>query len=187
MSHPPQAYRPESAILELGDEFYDPVDAAHFPETRLRFRNDRAAQEVGLAGYDDAEWIAHFGRFQPLPGSLTRPLALRYHGHQFRVYNPEIGDGRGFLFAQLRDDRDRLMDLGTKGSGQTPWSRFGDGRLTLKGGWSIMSCAISMGRSPAKTALCDCSTMSSGGPPGWRQAIWRPDSSTACSTATTSM
>src|SRR6266481_7399322 len=54
--------------------------------------------------------------------------------HQFRVYNPEIGDGRGFLFAQLRGDRDRLMDLGTKGSGQTPWSRFGDGRLTLKGG-----------------------------------------------------
>ena len=26
------------------------------------------------------------------------------------------------------------MDLGTKGSGRTPWSRFGDGRLTLKGG-----------------------------------------------------
>src|ERR1700710_1912325 len=26
------------------------------------------------------------------------------------------------------------MDLGTKGSGHTPWSRFGDGRLTLKGG-----------------------------------------------------
>src|SRR5262249_48922315 len=25
-------------------------------------------------------------------------------------------------------------DLGTKGSGQTPWSRNGDGRLTLKGG-----------------------------------------------------
>ena len=50
------------------------------------------------------------------------------------MYKPEIGDGRGFLFAQLRDDRDRLMDLGTKGSGQTPWSRFGDGRLTLKGG-----------------------------------------------------
>jgi uncharacterized protein YdiU (UPF0061 family) len=28
----------------------------------------------------------------------------------------------------------RLLDLGTKGSGRTPWSRFGDGRLTLKGG-----------------------------------------------------
>jgi uncharacterized protein YdiU (UPF0061 family) len=34
----------------------------------------------------------------------------------------------------LRDGADRLLDLGTKGSGQTPYSRFGDGRLTLKGG-----------------------------------------------------
>jgi uncharacterized protein YdiU (UPF0061 family) len=50
------------------------------------------------------------------------------------VYNPDIGDGRGFLFAQLRDDRNRLLDLGTKGSGQTPYSRHADGRLTLKGG-----------------------------------------------------
>ncbi|MCJ8155994.1 protein adenylyltransferase SelO family protein [Sphingomonas sp. LaA6.9] len=127
-------YRPETPILELGESFYDPVEAARFPETRLRFRNDRAAGEVGLAQLDDAQWIAHFGRFEPLPDNLAPPLALRYHGHQFRVYNPEIGDGRGFLFAQMRDGADRLMDLGTKGSGQTPWSRFGDGRLTLKGG-----------------------------------------------------
>jgi len=43
-------------------------------------------------------------------------------------------DGRGFLAAQLEDDAGRLLDLGTKGSGRTPWSRDGDGRLTLKGG-----------------------------------------------------
>ncbi len=134
MTTPPQAYRPETSILELGDSFYDPVEAAYFPATKLRFRNDVAAAQIGLGQMGEAEWIAHFGRFQPLPGNLRHPLALRYHGHQFRQYNPEIGDGRGFLFAQLRDDRDRLMDLGTKGSGTTPWSRFGDGRLTLKGG-----------------------------------------------------
>ena len=127
-------FTPQQAILELGDAFYDPVAPARFPRTVLRFRNDRAAAEIGLDGLSDAEWIGHFGRFEPLPGSLQAPLALRYHGHQFRVYNPEIGDGRGFLFAQLRDYRGRLMDLGTKGSGQTPYSRFGDGRLTLKGG-----------------------------------------------------
>ncbi|HEX7657361.1 MAG TPA: protein adenylyltransferase SelO family protein, partial [Sphingomonas sp.] len=130
----PARYRPETTITQLGNAFYDPVAPARFPETRLRFRNDRAAASVGLDHLDDQAWISHFGRFDPLPGSLPTPLALRYHGHQFRVYNPEIGDGRGFLFAQLRDDRGRLMDLGTKGSGQTPWSRFGDGRLTLKGG-----------------------------------------------------
>ncbi len=81
----------------------------------------------------DQDWVNHFGRFTPLPENLPQPLALRYHGHQFRVYNPEIGDGRGFLFAQLRDAHGRLLDLGTKGSGRTPWSRDGDGRLTLKG------------------------------------------------------
>lgn len=131
---PQPAYRPAAAILSLGEGFFDPVAAADFPETRLRFRNQRWAERVGLGGLDDAEWIGHFGRFAPLPGTLQQPLALRYHGHQFRVYNPDIGDGRGFLFAQHYDDRDRLLDLGTKGSGQTPYSRFGDGRLTLKGG-----------------------------------------------------
>ncbi len=130
----PSNYRPETAILELGGEFYDEVKAAEFPQHILRFRNDRWAETVGLAKLDEAEWIAHFGTFEPLPDTLPEPLALRYHGHQFRSYNPDIGDGRGFLFAQLRDRHGRLLDLGTKGSGRTPWSRFGDGRLTLKGG-----------------------------------------------------
>ena len=127
------ALRPSRAIHAIADFIADPVVAAQFPEHRLRFRNDRAAREVALDALTDTAWVAHFGRFEPLPGSLPQPLALRYHGHQFRVYNPEIGDGRGFLFAQLHDRAGRLMDLGTKGSGQTPYSRFGDGRLTLKG------------------------------------------------------
>lgn len=126
-------FTPETAILALGPDFFDPVAAADFPQTILRFRNDRAAAQVGLDMLSDADWLQHFGRFTPLPGSLAQPLALRYHGHQFRTYNPDLGDGRGFLFAQCRDDQGRLLDLGTKGSGTTPWSRAGDGRLTLKG------------------------------------------------------
>ena len=131
---PADNFRASRAILELGDAFYDAVEPARFPRHVLRFRNDRAAATVGLGGLTDEQWIAHFSRFEPLPGSLEQPLALRYHGHQFRTYNPDLGDGRGFLFAQGYDDRGRLLDLGTKGSGQTPYSRFGDGRLTLKGG-----------------------------------------------------
>lgn len=118
----------------LGDAFYDRVAAAEFPTTILRYRNDRWAKRVGLENLTNEEWIEHFGRFAPLPGNIPEPLALRYNGHQFRSWNPNLGDGRGFLFAQMRDDAGRLLDLGTKGSGQTPWSRRGDGRLTLKGG-----------------------------------------------------
>lgn len=140
MAHSPQAlpspapYSAETPILSLGDDFYDPVMAAEFPQTILRFRNQRWAEGVGLSDLSEPDWLNHFGRFHPLADNLPQPLALRYHGHQFRVYNPDIGDGRGFLFAQLRDGAGRLLDLGTKGSGQTPYSRFGDGRLTLKGG-----------------------------------------------------
>jgi uncharacterized protein YdiU (UPF0061 family) len=126
-------YRPDPRFAALGREFADPVYPADFPKAILRFRNQRAAAEVGLEGLTDAAWIAHFARFEPLPDNQPQPLAMRYHGHQFRTYNPDLGDGRGFLFAQLRDADGRLLDLGTKGSGQTPWSRTADGRLTLKG------------------------------------------------------
>jgi len=130
----PSEYHPDPAIRTIADFIADPVRAADFPKHVLRFRNTRWDQAVGLAHLADAQWTNHFGRFVPLPDNLPQPLALRYHGHQFRTYNPDIGDGRGFLLAQLRDNAGRLLDLGTKGSGQTPYSRFGDGRLTLKGG-----------------------------------------------------
>lgn len=129
------SYRSDPRHLDLGPAFYDRVKPAVFPRADLRYRNDRWATAMGLDALSDEEWIAHFARFEPLPGNLDAPYALRYHGHQFRSYNPELGDGRGFLFAQVRDNRDgRLLDLATKGSGQTPWSRHADGRLTLKGG-----------------------------------------------------
>ena len=119
----------------LGPDFFDPVQPADFPKTILRYRNQHWAGRMGLAELSDEEWISHYGRFKPLPGSFDTPLALRYHGHQFQSYNPDLGDGRGFLFAQGYDLVDgKLRDFGTKGSGTTPWSRGGDGKLTLKGG-----------------------------------------------------
>ena len=120
------------ALEALGDDFYDLVAAAAFPQHRLRFRNDHLLIRLGLdqAAVSDDHFIAAFGQCQgrePL-------LALRYHGYQFGQYNPFLGDGRGFLYGQLRGVDGELYDLGTKGSGTTPYSRGGDGRLTLKGG-----------------------------------------------------
>ena len=126
---------PKKIHKQLGSAFYDVVVPARFPQHILRYRNQRAAKQIGLQDFSDEQFISHFGRFTPLHGSLPEPLALRYHGHQFGTYNPELGDGRGFLFAQYTDRQSgRLLDLGTKGSGQTPYARSADGRLTLKGG-----------------------------------------------------
>ncbi len=140
------AYRPDPRFAQLGADYGETVGSAEFPDTVLRLRHQRAAAEVGLDSLTDEEWLNHFGRFAPLPGQ-PEPIAMAYHGHQFRVYNPLIGDGRGFLAAQMwssgaqvasgratSDSAPKLMDLGTKGSGLTPFSRHADGRLTLKGG-----------------------------------------------------
>ena len=119
--------------LNLGESFYHIATPAKFPHHVLRFRNDRAAKSLDLDHLSDNQWIKFFGRFVRLPGITHEPLALKYHGHQFGYYNPELGDGRGFLLAQFLDKNKILWDLGTKGSGQTKYSRGGDGRLTLKG------------------------------------------------------
>jgi uncharacterized protein YdiU (UPF0061 family) len=130
-------YLADPVFAKLGPDFADPVTPARFPKSIIRYRNDRWASRIGLDTLTQDEWIADFARFEPLPDNQAEPLAMRYHGHQFQSYNPDIGDGRGFLYAQLREDGEpsgRLLDLATKGSGTTPYSRSGDGRLTLKGG-----------------------------------------------------
>ena len=125
-------FQGSKAIEALGEKFFDPVRPADFNLVGVRYFDANLANAVGL-DLSPEQVVSHFLRFEPLEGSLSQPLALRYHGHQFRQYNPDIGDGRGFLFAQCEADG-KLLDLGTKGSGTTPYSRRGDGRLTLLGG-----------------------------------------------------
>lgn len=114
-------------IYSLGAEFYDEVVPAKFPEKKLRYFNTNLQLQTIPDFTTDHLW-----HFHPLNNNILKPLALRYHGHQFRHYNPDLGDGRGFLYAQILQNN-QWYDLGTKGSGTTPYSRSGDGRLTLKG------------------------------------------------------
>ena len=84
----------------LGGDFFDEVEAAEFPQHILRFRNDRLLSELGLdpQAVADEDFIEAFGKFHQ-----RKPfLALRYHGYQFGEYNPFLGDGRGFLYGQVR-------------------------------------------------------------------------------------
>ncbi|NER82941.1 MAG: YdiU family protein [Leptolyngbya sp. SIO1D8] len=120
------------ALESIGDDYYDAVPAAEFPQHLLRFRNNDVLGQLGLdpEAVTDDHFIEAFGKFS----GRSPLLALRYHGYQFGEYNPFLGDGRGFLYGQMRGIDGELYDFGTKGSGTTPYSRGGDGRLTLKGG-----------------------------------------------------
>ena len=113
-------FQGSKTIEALGDKFFDPVRPADFNLVGVRYFDAELAKTIGL-DLSPEQVVSHFLRFDPLDGSLSEPLALRYHGHQFRQYNPDIGDGRGFLFAQC-EAGGKLLDLGTKGSGTTPYS-----------------------------------------------------------------
>ena len=127
-------YQSNPLWLKLSSAFSDAVKPALFPSHTIRYKNLNWAEKTGFSGLSDAEWIDYFAKFTPLKDNLQEPLALRYHGHQFTHYNPQLGDGRGFLYGQIKDlSSGKTLDFGTKGSGQTPYSRQGDGKLTLKG------------------------------------------------------
>ena len=157
-------YRP--VIENLGNDYYDVVAAAEFPAHFLRFRNDLLLPLLGLdpERVSDADFIEAFGKFQGV-----RPfLALRYHGYQFGAYNPFLGDGRGFLYGQVRGVDGNLYDLGTKGSGRTPYSRTADGRLTLKGGVREVLAGEALHRLGVRTSRC-LSLIETG------ESLWRGD------------
>lgn len=156
----------EPVMENLGDDYYDLVPAAQFPAHYLRFRNDQLLSLLGLAAdsVQDDDFITAFGEFQGV-----RPfLALRYHGYQFGSYNPFLGDGRGFLYGQFRGVDHNLYDLGTKGSGRTPYSRSADGRLTLKGGVREVLAAEALHQLGVKTSRC-LSLIETG------ESLWRSD------------
>src|ERR687885_1192013 len=166
MSNPLLSLNYEPAIESLGDDYFDEVAAADFPQHILRFRNDKLLPVLGLdpAQVTDQHFIEAFGEFH-----CVRPfLALRYHGYQFNQYNPNLGDGRGFLYGQVRGTDGRLYDFGTKGSGRTPYSRGGDGRLTLQGGIREVLAAEALHRLGVRTSRC-FSLVETG------EALWRGD------------
>jgi uncharacterized protein YdiU (UPF0061 family) len=94
------------------------LNAALFEELGL----DPAAAEPGVA----APLFA--GNLLPDGGD---PIAMAYAGHQFGNFVPQLGDGRAILLGEVLDRAGQRRDIQLKGSGQTPFSRSGDGRAAL--------------------------------------------------------
>ncbi|MEI8649681.1 YdiU family protein [Paraglaciecola sp. Hal342] len=83
-----------------------------------------------------ASWFTQSSIMSMLFGntsSLTKhSFAQKYGGHQFGGWNPDLGDGRGLLLGEAKDQQGNPWDLHLKGAGPTPYSRFADGRAVLR-------------------------------------------------------
>ncbi|MBD1387978.1 YdiU family protein [Neiella sp. HB171785] len=117
--------------------------------------SQQTGQSLGLAEQPDADALCRYFSGQALlPGS--EPIAQVYAGHQFGQYVPQLGDGRGLLLGQIRNQQGDLVDLHLKGAGQTPYSRFGDGRAVLRSSIRefLASEALTGLAIPTTQALC---------------------------------
>ena len=93
--------------------------------------NSDLAKRLGIdpEELNGEEWAAIFSGNRVPPGA--DPIALAYAGHQFGHFVPQLGDGRAILIGEVKDVGGNLRDIQLKGSGQTPFSRQGDGRAAL--------------------------------------------------------
>ena len=121
----------DNTYARLPESFYARLQPEPSPDPHLLAWNEELAQELGLQEFaDDPARLARlFGGNELLPGS--EPIALAYAGHQFGNFVPQLGDGRALLLGELLSSAGKRLDVQLKGSGQTPFSRRGDGRAAL--------------------------------------------------------
>ncbi|MEF1203175.1 YdiU family protein [Vibrio owensii] len=115
---------------ELPSAFFTYVTPQLLDNTRWVVWNGEFAQQFGLPATENEELLNVFAgqkEFAPFA-----PLAMKYAGHQFGVYNPDLGDGRGLLLAEMQHQDGTWFDIHLKGAGLTPYSRMGDGRAVLR-------------------------------------------------------
>lgn len=122
----------ENRFAALGESFFAPMRARPLPDARLVTASAGAASLLDI----DPAWLATDEAVEIFSGhhvpDKAQPLSMVYAGHQFGGYSPQLGDGRGILLGQVRNSKGELWDIHTKGSGKTPFSRFGDGRAVLR-------------------------------------------------------
>ncbi len=120
----------DNTYLRLPERFYERIKPVPVAEPRLIALNRDLAGELRLDLPDDPEELAAvFAGNALLPG--MEPIAQAYAGHQFGHFVPQLGDGRAVLLGEAVDHRGEHRDIQLKGSGQTRFSRGGDGRAPL--------------------------------------------------------
>lgn len=126
----------------LPEVFYTPVDPQPLNNVGWVAWNGDLARQFGLPQQPNEELLQGLSG-QQMPEAFA-PLAMKYAGHQFGVYNPELGDGRGLLLAEMRSHHGQVHDIHVKGAGLTPYSRMGDGRAVLRSSIREYLCSEAM-------------------------------------------
>ena len=122
-------WRFDNSYARLPDVLFSRVRPVPVAKPALAALNERLAADLGLGiealRASGAEIFA--GNIVP---EGAEPIAQAYAGHQFGHFT-NLGDGRAILLGEQIAPSGSRFDIQLKGSGQTPFSRRGDGRAAL--------------------------------------------------------
>ncbi|BDS08016.1 UPF0061 protein [Oceaniferula spumae] len=121
----------DNSYAKLPERFYFKQKPAQVPAPGLIKINEDLARSLGI----DSNWLGSPEGTAVLAGNQipagAEPLAQAYAGHQFGGWSPQLGDGRAILLGEVVDTAGVRRDIQLKGSGQTAFSRRGDGKAAL--------------------------------------------------------
>jgi serine/tyrosine/threonine adenylyltransferase len=121
----------DNSYARLPERFHVRLDPTPVAAPKLVRLNAALAETLGI----DPEELGGLEGVAVLAGnrvaSGAEPIALAYAGHQFGHFVPQLGDGRANLLGEVVGRDGVRRDIQLKGSGQTPFSRSGDGRAAL--------------------------------------------------------
>jgi serine/tyrosine/threonine adenylyltransferase len=121
----------DNSYARLPQSFYSLQKPVSVRNPQLVLFNASLAEALGLSYQQNNKTLIA----KQLSGNETppgaEPLAQAYAGHQFGHFT-KLGDGRAILLGEHITPGGKRFDIQLKGSGQTPYSRRGDGRATLR-------------------------------------------------------
>lgn len=118
-----------STYLELPEYFYQRNLPQKFPEAELQLYNDQLLNSINIDSELFKKELLQLVRTQKSE-LFNETFSQAYMGHQFGHLNL-LGDGRAHLIGEVMNRQNQLFDLQLKGSGQTRYSRRGDGLASL--------------------------------------------------------
>ena len=114
----------------LPQEFFERINPVPVQDPQLIIFNDNLAKTLGIDESKTRKQLAELFSGNVIPKGSS-PIALAYAGHQFGQFVSQLGDGRAVLLGEISTPEQKHYDIQLKGSGQTKFSRQGDGRAPL--------------------------------------------------------
>ncbi|WP_281559174.1 protein adenylyltransferase SelO [Thalassomonas sp. RHCl1] len=121
-----------NSYSQLDNVFYQRTSPAQVSRPQLLLWNQELADQLLLTEdfCRDKALLAQYFSGNRIPDGAD-PIAQAYAGHQFGSFNPQLGDGRAHLLGEVLGDNGLRYDIQLKGSGQTRFSRQGDGKCAI--------------------------------------------------------